>query len=134
MTKTTNYQLPQWEETDRIMMDDFNDAMAAIDAAMPRIMTGTYTGDGAATRTISLGFTPKCVYVCLPQGTISSGSDRFFGGFAVTGSPAITGYIGDPNPVAVVSGGFQVVYAHPDNARYVMSNNSGQVYHYIAVG
>ena len=34
MTKTTNYQLPKWEKTDRIQMDDFNDAMSKIDAAV----------------------------------------------------------------------------------------------------
>ena len=34
MTKTTNYQLPKWEKTDRIQMKDFNDAMERIDAAV----------------------------------------------------------------------------------------------------
>ena len=28
MNYTANYQLPQWVETDRIMMEDFNEAMA----------------------------------------------------------------------------------------------------------
>ncbi len=31
MDYTTNYHLPQWVESDRIMMEDFNEAMAAID-------------------------------------------------------------------------------------------------------
>ena len=34
MEYTTNYHLPQWVETDRIMMGDFNDAMASIDEGM----------------------------------------------------------------------------------------------------
>ena len=34
MTYTTNYQLPQWVKSDRIMMDDFNDANTKIDAAL----------------------------------------------------------------------------------------------------
>ena len=34
MTKTTNYQLPKWEKTDRIQMKDFNDMTAALDAAL----------------------------------------------------------------------------------------------------
>lgn len=34
MTKTTNYQLNQWEKTDRIMMEDFNTDNAKIDAAI----------------------------------------------------------------------------------------------------
>ena len=44
MDYTQNLDLPQWEETDRILRTDFNDAMAAIDTAVPRIATGTYTG------------------------------------------------------------------------------------------
>ena len=31
MNYTTNYHLPQWVETDRILMEDFNDAMSGID-------------------------------------------------------------------------------------------------------
>ena len=34
MTKTTNYQLPKWEKTDRIQMKDFNDMTATLDAAL----------------------------------------------------------------------------------------------------
>lgn len=34
MTKTTNYQLPKWEKTDRSQMKDFNDMTATLDAAL----------------------------------------------------------------------------------------------------
>ena len=34
MTKTTNYQLNQWEKTDRILMDDFNADNQKIEAAL----------------------------------------------------------------------------------------------------
>ena len=34
MTKTTNYQLNQWEKTDRILMEDFNADNAKVDAAL----------------------------------------------------------------------------------------------------
>ena len=34
MNKTANFQLTQWEKTDRIMMEDFNRDNAAIDAAL----------------------------------------------------------------------------------------------------
>ena len=70
MDYTTNYHLPQWVESDRIMMEDFNEAMAAIDEGIKevdeavsqglaevaanlgsagknaRIIWGTYTGTG----------------------------------------------------------------------------------------
>lgn len=34
MTKTQNYQLPQWEATDPVRREDFNAAMAALDAGL----------------------------------------------------------------------------------------------------
>ena len=34
MNYTTNYHLPQWVETDRIQMEDFNQAMADIDEGL----------------------------------------------------------------------------------------------------
>ena len=34
MNKTANFQLTQWEKTDRIMMEDFNRDNAAIDTAL----------------------------------------------------------------------------------------------------
>lgn len=34
MEYTTNYHLPQWVESDRIMMGDFNDAMSGIDGGI----------------------------------------------------------------------------------------------------
>ena len=65
MNKTVNFQLTQWEKTDRIMMEDFNRDNAAIDTALKsnadkaaalqtalascgncKIVYGTYTGSG----------------------------------------------------------------------------------------
>ena len=34
MNYTTNYQLPQWVETDRILMDDFNDMTGKLETAL----------------------------------------------------------------------------------------------------
>ena len=34
MTKSTNYQLPKWEKTDRVQMKDFNDMTATLDEAL----------------------------------------------------------------------------------------------------
>ena len=65
MNKTANFQLTQWEKTDRILMEDFNRDNAAIDTALKasadkaaalqtalascgncKIVYGTYTGNG----------------------------------------------------------------------------------------
>ena len=64
---TSNYQLCQWEGTDKVLRTDFNGDNAKIDAALAEkaeVVFGTYTGDGTASRVISLGFTPEAVYLC----------------------------------------------------------------------
>ena len=74
LNQTTNYGLTQWEATDRILMEDFNDDNAAIDAALAahdgdiaaleaavagkgncQIVFGSYTGTG------SYGSSSPCV-------------------------------------------------------------------------
>ena len=45
MEYTENYQLPQWVESDRILMEDFNQAMAAIDTG---VKAAQDTADGGA--------------------------------------------------------------------------------------
>ena len=60
-----------------------------------QIAAGAYTGDGAASRLISLPFSPKAVYLCDKQGrTYASGANLatyYYGGLAVTGNPATAG-------------------------------------------
>ena len=46
MNKTANFQLTQWEKTDRIMMEDFNRDNAAIDAALKSNADGAANGAG----------------------------------------------------------------------------------------
>ena len=81
---TANYQLHQWEPQDNFLRTDFNQDFAKIDAALAsikvladgkvspaalaavealanqkcRVITGSYTGTGEYTRTISLGVRP----------------------------------------------------------------------------
>ena len=45
MNYTANYHLPQWVETDRILMDDFNDMASAIDAALKTNADGLTAND-----------------------------------------------------------------------------------------
>ena len=39
MKQTSNYQLNQWEKTDRILMEDFNGDNAKVDAALKALHT-----------------------------------------------------------------------------------------------
>ena len=82
MNYAPNHHLPQWVESDRILMDDFNDAMASIDAGMKAnanaaqsaansafsatnmpFVVGSYVGQGNEAAHIGLGFRPSFVIV-----------------------------------------------------------------------
>ena len=84
------------------------------------VVIGSYTGDGTATRTIDLGFTPKAVLLEHPSGMRMTNNNIAFGGLALLNFPA--------NGFQIVEGGFSVRY----NSGYVHTNNSGTVYHYLA--
>lgn len=121
MDYTQNLHLPQWEESDRIMMDDFNDAMAKIDTAVTAkcsMLFGTYHGDGNARKTISLSVTPKVIIIWL------SGHGQFtssiMGGVAFDGTPS--------DGITVIDNGFTV-----ENNGSIDTNDRYGTYYYIAL-
>ena len=69
--KTKNYQLHQWEATDDFLRTEFNENFGKLDEAA-RVVVGTYAGDNAESRTISLGFTPQAVLVVSDEGQMGS--------------------------------------------------------------
>ena len=106
-----------------------------------KIVAGTYTGDGNASMSITLPFTPKAVYVCpshggtlwIPEGS-GNGTTYTYGGLAVTGQNAVT-WRGGHDVVAIQTGGFTAYYAHYSNEfMYAAANMEGQKYNYIAFG
>ena len=134
MNHTQNLHLPQWEADDRIMRTDFNNAFAAIDAALaatPHVAAGTYTGNGQASRVISLGFTPKAVFVTEKCGLPSITNSYQYGGLAVPGGPALHDGDAAKPVVKVVDGGFQCFY---NQSTGVQSNVSSATYYYFALG
>jgi len=90
---------------------------------------GTYTGDGAATRTILLGITPKWVLVTNKYGQVGTWymSENICGGLAVENSPL------DGDTLKVVSGGFQVkfLYVQSSGGTPYATNSQSSVYNYI---
>ena len=161
MEKTRNYQLNQWAAGDKVQRVDFNADNAKLDGAIaavsaragaletgkadktaldaakatiPKMAIGTYTGSGAASRTISLGFTPKAVLVMTQDGHTRS-SNYIMGGLAVTGSPVkIVNGAEEFTAVTLVSNGFRVYYNIDDDYYKVQSNFKDRTYHYIAFG
>ena len=132
MTKTTNYQLPKWEKTDRIQMKDFNDMTAALDAALgtiPKFAAGSYTGDGVSSRTINLTFTPMAVWVSRSAGLYPSDGGAFFTqDYSITFQDwAVLGRITD--------NGFQVGSVTYSGSKLSPDLNAAScTYHYLAIG
>ena len=157
MNHTTNYNLSQWSKSDQVLMEDFNADNAKIDAALAqkaeasalaalaqtvegkaRIAVGSYTGDGAESRFISVGFTPRAVLLMTAYGNAGSGSGvgiHTSGGLAVTGSPLIFNSGGQiHNAAEIADGGFNVTYIYINSDYTVSTNAARTVYNYLAIG
>ena len=71
MDYTANYQLPVWAETDRILMDDFNDMTEKIEEGPTillekgncQIVSGNYIGTGSANKTLIFPGSPLAVMI-----------------------------------------------------------------------
>ncbi|MDY3618725.1 hypothetical protein [Agathobaculum sp.] len=89
------------------------------------ICCGTYRGDDAQTRTISLGFRPLAVYIA-KNGTESSDLSRntVYGGLALDGHPAY--FYG--NVVEIVDSGFLLTHANRN-----LPNLNNETYYYIVL-
>ena len=144
MTKTTNYQLNQWDPTDRVLRTDFNSDNQKIDAALGeivgnalRIAYGTYDGTGGSfyngntIQNIVIGFTPKVVFIA-QSCYIADGS----GAFITLENPLIY----DASNQEYVYGqlrdaGFTVGTAYVSgNTLYPDLNTLHKTYHYLAIG
>ena len=144
--QTTNYKLNQWAAEDQVIRTEFNEDNAKIDEALGKMATkedvaskaelvvGNYTGNGASSRTISLGFRPKAVYVCKNDGTTkditNTAYEWHYGGLAVDGASLV---VGGKTILSVASKGFTVYRDTPETSVQVLTNVSGVVYHYFAI-
>ena len=100
---------------------------ANLSANLTKITFGSYSGDNAASRTVSLGFTPKAVFLMESQGRVlyyGGTSLYYYGGLAINGYP-VTCTQG--TVLQIVSGGFQV-YKNGT----ISSNVSNSQFRYIA--
>ena len=151
MTKTTNYQLPKWEKTDRIQMKDFNDMTATLDAALKanaaaaaaasaavalcgncRIVTGTYTGSGtynsSGARTLSFSGKPLAVFI-LP----TDKNDGIGPLILLHGAPWSTTNISNDYYFVRVTWGASSVSWYGTRNENLMANSSGKTYYYVAL-
>ena len=126
---TEHYQLHQWVPEDDFLRTDFNEnagVAAALSTAegKSQVVTGTYRGDSAATRTISLGFQPAAVLVEAENGRRNPGDDYIYGGLALPGAPVMGS---GSTAVDILETGFRV-----RSGGNSFTNFSGQWYSCIA--
>lgn len=88
------------------------------------IITGSYTGNDAASRTISLGFQPKAVLVERQDG-IRYGNATV-AGLALNGYPCYTS--ASDGGITITANGFTV-----NRKNYTITNESGTVFYYLAL-
>lgn len=133
--KTENYGLHAWEPGDDFMRTEFNENFQKLDAALAglqsslgnklEIVTGSYTGNDAATRTITLGFRPKLVIVVTRDGLTYTGYDVHCqaGGFFTPNMTTV--------PFTFTDSGFTVKQT---SGNYSMTSDSKDVnpFYYIA--
>ena len=159
--QTSNYQLNQWEPTDQVLRTDFNADNAKLDAAiaelesgkadqsalsalsstvtslslnLTKLTFGSYVGNDEASRTISLGFTPKAVLVFTSFGATYDGleySSSHYGGLASMDHP-IQSKSSSKLVLQVVPNGFSVAYESAGTGDRILSNEMGVTYYYIA--
>ncbi len=126
--KTQNYQLHNWVPEDKFLRAEINENFARLDGSA-RVVVGSYEGDGAAERTISLGFQPKAVLVVRSDGRITGDYDGY-GGLAFPGRDVV---FRDAPALSVTAGGFRVCQRTISSSWAVQCNSSGQSYYYLAV-
>ena len=141
MNHTTNYNLPQWEDADRVTRGDFNGAMQSIDAAVKslsdaagakaEIVYGTYTGTGTGgslERACVLTFDspPKLVIIV---GKCNSRS----GDHMIMARPLTACFPSDYNYLNVVVWGDNTVSWYCSYGASTQFNMQGETYSYIAL-
>ena len=143
--QTEHYGLNQWEAEDPFVRTEFNEDNRKIDKALAekteqsdflaltevvalkgRLAIGTYAGNGAASRVISVGFTPKVVVLTEKSGQtqLSNMWNYCYGGISVTGHNA-------PG-LEIVSNGFQV--GVNESGKIFTNRAADGPYAYIALG
>ena len=135
-TYTANYGLHQWVPGDNFLRTDFNTDFQKIDAGIkaalstaqgkPDIVTSSYTGDDAASRTINLGFQAKLILLEMQSGNRGGYS---VGGLILPDSP-IRHENSSTAAAQLTETGFQVGYIPQAS---VSTNFAGMTYHYLAV-
>jgi len=143
MNQTANYQLNQWEQSDRIVMSDFNADNARLDAALALIaagstkcVTGSYVGTNASGSknpcSLTFDFVPKLLVIFgAIEGSYIRGCIIIpgIGGFGTDGTTSNNG-VGVIGVLSSLNGTTVSWYSSAVGAQA----NTAHTYHYVALG
>lgn len=124
--QTERYGLHLWEPGDDFLREEFNENFEALDRST-RVITGVYIGDGAACRSITLGFTPSAVLLMTADGQgYTSSNGIHYGGLALAEAPLVDSMYGYRYLVlSIGKDGFSIyerlgdkIHSNQENARY----------------
>lgn len=119
----------------------------AVSIANAAFVTGTYTGNGAASKTISLGFQPSAVLLFDEKGCAyenifysTSGSITWGGGLSLRNNPITAEYIYKQevvfsgNVLSITSNGFTVYYKSgaQGTTSLTIATNAARTFYYLA--
>ena len=146
MEQTTNYQLSQWDEKDRILREDFNADNAKVEQALAevaeqaamvskcgncKIVYGSYTGNGkygsGNKNTLSFNHKPIMVFVQNPSVSNADEKLRMMRGIPWASSRDDSYF--EPCTVSWSNSGVEWY----GDAQSVQFNISGTVYNYMAL-
>ena len=146
MNYTKNYQLNQWDASDYVRREDFNEDNRKIEKAIAnagaKFAGGTYVGTGTYSEEnpvrLQFSFEPKLILL-----TNCGGADRYSDGFAVLIQGQTKAFLllangSDMNSTMfwklyVTWNGTEVSWYNPNNENTSMNHN-GYTYNYIAIG
>ena len=125
------------EQTARESADTALDTRVdALETELPQkceVYIGTYTGNGAASQLITLGYKPALVLVLESGARIYNydGRSDFYGGMALPGYPAS---VNGMTAVRVENTGFRVYYGwNSESTMCARTNSANETYHYLVV-
>ena len=137
MNYTEKYHLPQWVNSDRVKMEDFNEAMASIESgltaasALP-FAVGSYVGT-SGNQTVHLSFTPSFLIITGMRSSKdpadNSPIDQYF---AIVGSNGGAANIQLESRLQIISRAFIVFQKGANQTHLPILNEEGRLYYYIA--
>ena len=99
-------------------------------------ITGTYTGDGTASRDINLGFSPSIVFIfCTNRKTNTSNANNLTAVYDAQIYKGYTSYVEAGKEIgAITASGFRITHTGGGSSNVTTSyiNTSGLVYAYVA--